>query len=53
MIFLPLLSMILRIENPGKALLALASVPLFLFLTKVWRATGLKTLMTNLVPEEK
>jgi hypothetical protein len=53
MILLPLLNMILRIENPGKAILALASVPILLFLAKTWRALGFKTRVANLVPEEK
>lgn len=51
MILLPLLNMMLRVENPGKALLALAIVPILLFMTKAWRAMGFKT--ADLAPEEK
>ena len=53
MILLPLLNMILRVENPGKAVLALASVPILLFLAKAWRALGFKARVANSVPGEK
>ena len=51
MILLPLLNMILQVRNPGKAVWALASLPILLFLAKAWRAMGFTP--PDLVPEEK
>ena len=53
MTLLPLLNMILQVENPGKAVLALVGALILHSLTRISRMLGFKIRAVNFVPEEK